>query len=391
MLDEEFDPSFDAYAILGVPKNATKEQVSKAFRSIARDNHPDTHPGDKDCVARFKEAQKAYKILSDPERRARYDSVGNQVGRTVTKVTRDPRVQEILDRARGKGNGGRPPAGTPQRPPARERPERTTNPSTTAGRAASRDGQTAPPPPRARERAPESMPRGADVAEMRRIVFEGAERIRVAADGDIRDRDKVTLDDGTTYTFRRVNFTKEGDRNVYRTRTPLLCRGDEVLANINLAPGQGLKPASAATCKQFASKEQDVVGQAVLALVTQRAVVAPIARELRSLMPPEEQILFVGMPIHVRNVEFIGGKGPELVLCADNEILELRDTDPVDPRLRFADTSTAKNVSGNYLALRSIAAAQARTKGRAVPSMSADRLGNTARAAGERLLGWLGD
>lgn len=63
----------DYYAILGIDRSATTEEIKKAFRRIARETHPDTNPGDAAAEARFREAAEAYEVLSDPERRARYD------------------------------------------------------------------------------------------------------------------------------------------------------------------------------------------------------------------------------------------------------------------------------------------------------------------------------
>ncbi len=63
----------DYYKILGVPKDAKPEQIKKAFRKIARENHPDQHPGDTKAEQRFKEASEANDVLSDPSTRAEYD------------------------------------------------------------------------------------------------------------------------------------------------------------------------------------------------------------------------------------------------------------------------------------------------------------------------------
>ena len=63
----------DYYKILGVPKDAKPEQIKKAFRKIARENHPDQHPGDKKAEQRFKEASEANDVLSDPDKRREYD------------------------------------------------------------------------------------------------------------------------------------------------------------------------------------------------------------------------------------------------------------------------------------------------------------------------------
>jgi len=63
----------DYYKVLGVSKDAKPEQIKKAFRKIARENHPDQHPGDKAAEQRFKEASEAHDILSDPQKRREYD------------------------------------------------------------------------------------------------------------------------------------------------------------------------------------------------------------------------------------------------------------------------------------------------------------------------------
>lgn len=63
----------DFYKVLGVSKDAKPEDIKKAFRKIARDNHPDQHPGDKAAEQRFKEASEAHDVLSDPEKRKEYD------------------------------------------------------------------------------------------------------------------------------------------------------------------------------------------------------------------------------------------------------------------------------------------------------------------------------
>ncbi len=70
------DEKRDYYEVLGVPKTATDAELKKAFYKIAKDNHPDLHPGDKECERRMKEAGEAYEILSDKEKRAKYDQFG---------------------------------------------------------------------------------------------------------------------------------------------------------------------------------------------------------------------------------------------------------------------------------------------------------------------------
>jgi molecular chaperone DnaJ len=63
----------DYYAILGVERTATTEEIKKSFRRIARETHPDANPDDPEAEERFKKAAEAYEVLSDVDRRARYD------------------------------------------------------------------------------------------------------------------------------------------------------------------------------------------------------------------------------------------------------------------------------------------------------------------------------
>src|SRR5712691_9256431 len=65
------------YETLGVAKNATAEEIKKAYRKLARQYHPDRNPGDASSEERFKEIQAAYDLLSDPDKRKQYDTFGN--------------------------------------------------------------------------------------------------------------------------------------------------------------------------------------------------------------------------------------------------------------------------------------------------------------------------
>ncbi|MGH9187425.1 MAG: molecular chaperone DnaJ [Acidimicrobiales bacterium] len=113
----------DHYALLGVSRTATAEEIKKAYRSLARQLHPDANP-DPEAEARFKEVARAYEVLSDPERRRRYDMFGDE-GAGAGAGTGDPfgfgsGLGDIFDAFFGGGGGfgsrggprGGPPRGT---------------------------------------------------------------------------------------------------------------------------------------------------------------------------------------------------------------------------------------------------------------------------------------
>jgi len=66
----------DYYQTLGVPRSASQADVKKAFRKLARENHPDKKPGDTAAEARFKAINEANAVLSDPDKRKKYDRLG---------------------------------------------------------------------------------------------------------------------------------------------------------------------------------------------------------------------------------------------------------------------------------------------------------------------------
>jgi molecular chaperone DnaJ len=106
----------DLYAILGVARDASAEEIRKAYRRLARELHPDLNPSP-EAEARFKEVAGAYEILSDPEKRARYDTYGQASGAAGYPFTD---IQDIFDMFFGGGS----PFGTTTRRRRRTGPER---------------------------------------------------------------------------------------------------------------------------------------------------------------------------------------------------------------------------------------------------------------------------
>ena len=151
----------DPYEILGVARSASQDEIKRAYRRLARQLHPDTGHGDAESEARFKEVVRAYEVLSDPEKRQRYDAYG-PAGVEGTTVGADPfgfggGIGDVFEAFFGSSPfGGRRRAV----PAAPGRPAPGRSPSTTRSRRVRRTpGATAAASPSPRGTTPRSRAR----------------------------------------------------------------------------------------------------------------------------------------------------------------------------------------------------------------------------------------
>src|SRR5262249_27180004 len=99
-------PERDYYEVLSVARDASADAIKKAYRALARKHHPDVNPGDKAAEARFKEAQRAYDILSDPQKGSLYDRFGSAAFEGVTAPGPRSGASEWTARQAGPTAGG---------------------------------------------------------------------------------------------------------------------------------------------------------------------------------------------------------------------------------------------------------------------------------------------
>lgn len=94
----------DYYAVLGVPRNADEKQIKEAFRKLARKFHPDVNPGDKGAEAKFKQINEAYEVLSNKDKRQKYDTLGAE----WEQISRDEELRRryASENPGGPGGGG---------------------------------------------------------------------------------------------------------------------------------------------------------------------------------------------------------------------------------------------------------------------------------------------
>ncbi|OGO14202.1 MAG: hypothetical protein A2Z02_01875 [Chloroflexi bacterium RBG_16_48_7] len=100
----------DYYNVLGVPRNAVDKDIKAMYRKLARKYHPDVNPGDKAAEARFKEINEAFEILSDPDKRKKYDQYGSDFdnAEAFARAQQQARQQQQYRTYNRGGGGGQP-------------------------------------------------------------------------------------------------------------------------------------------------------------------------------------------------------------------------------------------------------------------------------------------
>ena len=97
----------DPYATLGVAKNASAEEIKKAYRKLAKKLHPDVNPGDKKAEERFKDVSAAFEVIGDPKKRALYDEFGEVALSHSFDEEKAKKFREYQRSASAAGGGGR--------------------------------------------------------------------------------------------------------------------------------------------------------------------------------------------------------------------------------------------------------------------------------------------
>src|SRR5881275_1155164 len=95
----------DYYKILGLDKNATAEDIKKAYRKLARTHHPDLNPNDKEAHKKFQRINEANEVLSDPEKRKKYDQYGDKYGKDWQHAEQFEQARQEQQRQYAGGGG----------------------------------------------------------------------------------------------------------------------------------------------------------------------------------------------------------------------------------------------------------------------------------------------
>ena len=155
----------DYYEVLGVSKNASEDEIKRAYKKLARKYHPDMNPGDKEAEEKFKEVNEANEVLSNPEKKAKYDQfgfAGVDPNYGAASAAADGAIPTRRSAARASARAF--PSSLRRRPSAARSPSRSTAPSSArpvraraappARRRRSARSATAPAPSRRRSARP---------------------------------------------------------------------------------------------------------------------------------------------------------------------------------------------------------------------------------------------
>ena len=329
----------DYYKVLGVSPKADAEVIKKAYNKLARENHPDSHPGDKAREEKFKQVNQAHDVLGNPKKRKEYDA--ERTG--ATAGPRPPRTSpsDLSGYRRGSGY-----ADTLRQPGARAGTTRTV------------------PLPNSGLSTQDFLTPAKSLDHLKREARPLAREIAGQDSRWLHHGDLVKVK-GVSYTFLRVKFNKPGDKRTFQSRDPLLCRGEAVLEAVpHVAAGQRLHAATVEDYNRFLQDAGEVQAEFIRLWMARNAV-GTITAEIAALLEPGEVIRTTSGNYELTDIEVKNKSGAYrlAVIRKGNVIYSEVDGEPTNSSYIFANKGQCKEFGGAYAGIRGQAAKRAELRG----------------------------